>query len=73
VKRTVADLIPKAIMLNLVQFSRDELQKTLLADLYKSDQLKDMLQESEQTVERRKECRKMIEALQKAEEVISTV
>ncbi len=72
-KRTVADIVPKSIMLNLVHFSRDEMQKTLLADLYKLDNLKDIMEESESTVERRKECKKMIEALLKAEEIISTI
>ncbi|KAJ3197089.1 vacuolar protein sorting-associated protein 1 [Irineochytrium annulatum] len=68
VKRTVADLIPKAIMLNLVVHSRDELQRELLAELYKKEIFDDTLKESDVTVQRRKECKKMIEALNKADE-----
>lgn len=73
VKRTVSDLVPKSIMLYLVNFAKDELQRELLAELYKKDSAEDALKESEFTQQRRKECRKMIEALQKADEIISTV
>ena len=72
-KRTVSDLVPKAIMLHLVQYSRDELQKALLADLYKLDNLSELLDESPEIRERRSECKKMIQALRKAEEIIATI
>lgn len=73
VKRTVADLIPKTTMHFLVIHSKDELQRELLAELYKKTVVDDVLKESEFTVQRRKECRKMIEALQKADEIIGSV
>ncbi|KAJ3092018.1 vacuolar protein sorting-associated protein 1 [Quaeritorhiza haematococci] len=73
VKRTVSDLVPKAIMLNLVQHTKEELQRELLAELYKKEVFDDALKESEITQQRRKECIKMIEALQKADEIINTV
>ncbi|KAJ3215281.1 vacuolar protein sorting-associated protein 1 [Dinochytrium kinnereticum] len=73
VKRTVADMVPKAIMLNLVIHSRDELQRELLTELYKKEAVDDTLKESEVTVQRRTECKKMIEALQKADEIIASV
>lgn len=73
VKRTVADLVPKAVMLYLVNHSKEELQRELLSELYKKDLMEDVLKESDFTVQRRKECRKMIEALQKADEIISSV
>ena len=72
VKRTVSDTVPKAIMLNLVSFAKESLQRELLKELYKTDLLGDMLQESEFTAERRRECVKMIEALQKADEVCNS-
>jgi hypothetical protein len=68
----VSDLVPKAIMLNLVQSSKDELQRELLAELYKKESFDESLKESEFTVQRRKECKKMIEALQKADEVMDS-
>lgn len=73
VKRTVADMIPKAIMLHLVNFSKEEMQRALLADLYKQDLMDELLKESESVVVRRKECKKMIEALQRADDIVSTV
>ncbi|RKO91257.1 Dynamin central region-domain-containing protein [Blyttiomyces helicus] len=73
VKRTTADLVPKAIMLNLVHHTKEELQRELLAELYKREVFDDALKESDFTVTRRKECKKMIEALQKADEIIAAV
>ncbi|OBZ88894.1 Vacuolar protein sorting-associated protein 1 [Choanephora cucurbitarum] len=73
VKRTMIDMVPKAIMLNLVNHSKEELQRELLSELYKADVLDDLLQESEFTQQRRKECKKMIEALQKADEIVGSV
>lgn len=66
-------MVPKCIMLNLVVYSREELQRGLLTELYKEDLLQELLQESPETVHRRKECRKMIEALKKADEIVSSV
>jgi replication fork clamp-binding protein CrfC len=73
VKKTVTDMIPKCIMLNLVNYSREEMQRGLLGELYKEDLLQELLKESPDTVTRRKECKKMIEALQKADEIVSTI
>jgi hypothetical protein len=60
-------------MLLLVVFAREELQKGLLAELYKLELLDELLKESESIVARRQECRKMIEALQKADEIVNSV
>lgn len=73
VKRTTADVVPKAIMFNLVQKSKDELQRELLTELYKKESLDEDLKESEFTVQRRDECKKMISALKKADEIIASV
>ncbi|KAI7872009.1 Dynamin central region-domain-containing protein [Spinellus fusiger] len=73
VKRTMIDMVPKAIMLKLVSHAKEELQRELLSELYKADVLNELLQESEGTQQRRKECRKMIEALQKADEIVGSV
>ncbi|KAG9323574.1 hypothetical protein KVV02_004824 [Mortierella alpina] len=73
VKRTVIDTVPKAIMLNLVNTAKEELQRELLQELYKTEVLDELLKESEFTQNRRKECRKMIEALQKADEIVGSI
>jgi len=41
------DMVPKAVMLNLVQFAKDELQRELLENLYRTNALDDLLKESE--------------------------
>lgn len=73
VKRTLADMVPKAIMYNLVNKSKEDMQRELLSELYKSDVLDELLKESDFTLQRRKECKKMIEALAKADEIVQNV
>ncbi|KAI9359261.1 Dynamin central region-domain-containing protein [Zopfochytrium polystomum] len=73
VKRTVSDLVPKAIMLNLVVHTKEELQRELLAELYKKETFDEGLKESETTIQRRRECKQMIEALQKADEIVASI
>lgn len=71
VKRTMADMVPKCIMLNLVTYAREEMQRGLLGEFYKEDLLAELLQESSETVQRRVDCKKMIEALLRADEIVS--
>jgi hypothetical protein len=59
--------------LTLCRFSKEEMQRELLENLYKSDQLDDLLKESEYTIRRRKECQSMVESLTKAQEIVSSV
>ena len=66
-------MIPKAIMLNLVTETRDGLQRELLSQLYNAESFEESLKESDFTVQRRMECKKMIVALKKADEIIATV
>ncbi|KAK0720674.1 Dynamin central region-domain-containing protein [Lasiosphaeris hirsuta] len=73
VKRTMIDMVPKAIMLNLVQFTKDEMQKELLENMYRQSELDDLLKESDYTTRRRKECQQMVESLSRASEIVSQV
>ncbi|KAK9765102.1 vacuolar protein sorting-associated protein 1 [Basidiobolus ranarum] len=73
VKKTIIDMVPKAIVYNMINRSKEELQKELLTELYKSEVLETLLQESSVVQQHRKECQKMIQALQKAEEIVATV
>ncbi|KAJ2080918.1 vacuolar protein sorting-associated protein 1 [Coemansia sp. RSA 988] len=73
VKRTTIDMVPKSIMLKLVIHAKEGLQRELLKELYNPEALDDLLKESEATVARRTECRKMIEALKKADGIVSSV
>lgn len=73
VKRTVADVVPKAIMLKLIVKSKEDIQKELLEKLYNSQDLSDLVKENELTVQKRKECLKMVEVLRNASEIVSSV
>ncbi|KAJ1721555.1 vacuolar protein sorting-associated protein 1 [Coemansia erecta] len=73
VKRTAIDMVPKSIMLKLVDFAKENLQRELLKELYNPEALADLLKESESTVARRNECKKMIDALKKADTIVSSV
>lgn len=67
------DMVPKAIMLNLVSWSRENMQSELLTNMYKTDELEELLKESEYTVRRRKDCQQMVESLTKAQEIVNQV
>ncbi|KAL2037788.1 hypothetical protein N7G274_009513 [Stereocaulon virgatum] len=72
-RRTMIDMVPKAIMLNLVQYTKDEMQRELLEQMYRTTELDDLLKESDYTIRRRKECMQMVESLGKANEIVSQV
>ncbi|KAI0933570.1 vacuolar protein sorting-associated protein 1, variant 2 [Taiwanofungus camphoratus] len=73
VKREMIDMVPKAISLTLVSYSKDNLQRELLQELYKPEVLDDLLKESEYIVSRRKEVVSMVQVLNKAEEIVAGV
>ncbi|KAJ4377197.1 vacuolar protein sorting-associated protein 1 [Neocucurbitaria cava] len=73
VRRTMIDMVPKAIMLNLVSWTRENMQGELLTNMYKTDELDELLKESEYTVRRRKDCQQMVESLSKAQEIVNQV
>ncbi|KAF9072875.1 Dynamin central region-domain-containing protein [Rhodocollybia butyracea] len=73
VKREMIDMVPKAISLTLVNHAKVTLQQELLRELYKQEVLDDLLKESEYVVNRRKEVIGMVQALNKAEEIVAGV
>ncbi|KAL4782813.1 vacuolar ATP synthase catalytic subunit A [Aspergillus varians] len=73
VKRTMIDMVPKAIMYTLVQFSKEGMQRELLENMYRNNELDDLLKESDYTVRRRKECQQMVDSLGRASEIVSQV
>ncbi|KAF8162879.1 Dynamin central region-domain-containing protein [Crassisporium funariophilum] len=73
VKREMMDMVPKAISLTLVSHSKENLQRELLQELYKPDVLDELLKESDFVVNRRKEVQTMVQALNKAEEIVAGV
>lgn len=55
------------------RFTKDEMQKELLENMYRQSELDDLLKESDYTVRRRKECQQMVESLARASEIVSQV
>uniref|UniRef100_A0A8C7UXV0 Dynamin-1-like protein n=1 Tax=Oncorhynchus mykiss TaxID=8022 RepID=A0A8C7UXV0_ONCMY len=73
VRKNIQDSVPKAVMHFLVNHVKDSLQSELVGQLYKSSLLNDLLTESEDMAQRRKEAADMLEALQKASQVIAEI
>nr|XP_031863051.1 uncharacterized protein CI109_001529 [Kwoniella shandongensis]KAA5530123.1 hypothetical protein CI109_001529 [Kwoniella shandongensis] len=73
VKREMIDMVPKAITYNLVNFAKENLQRELLENLYKPEVLDELLKESPDIVARRRECVKMVGALNSAEAIVAAV
>ena len=55
------------------RFTKDEMQRELLENMYRANELEDLLKESDFTIRRRKECQQMVESLSKASEIVSQV
>ncbi|XP_062585712.1 dynamin-1-like protein [Saccostrea cucullata] len=73
VKKNVQDTIPKAIMHFLVNYVKDNLQSELVSSLYKKEELEFLLEESEHIAQRRKEASEMLQALQRASQIIGEI
>ncbi|CAD5219786.1 unnamed protein product [Bursaphelenchus okinawaensis] len=73
VRKNIQDLVPKGIMRFMVNHVKENLQSELVQQLYKENELDDLLAESELMAQRRKESAEMLAALQKAAQMISEV
>ena len=73
VKRTLSDMVPKAIMLHLVQFVKENMQKELLSQIYRDGNNAALLEESEIVSSRREEVKATLNALRKAEAIVNSV
>lgn len=58
---------------NVPRFTKDEMQRELLENMYRNSELDDLLKESDYTIRRRKECQQMVESLSRASEIVSQV
>ncbi|KAM4749639.1 dynamin-1-like protein isoform 2-T2 [Rhinophrynus dorsalis] len=73
VRKNIQDSVPKAVMHFLVNHVKDTLQSELVGQLYKSMLLEDLLTESEDMAQRRKEAADMLKALQRASQIIAEI
>ena len=73
VRKSIQDAVPKAIMHFLVNYVKDNLQSELVSSLYKQEEIASLLSESEHIGQRRKEAAEMLQALQKASQIIGEI
>jgi dynamin 1-like protein len=71
VRKTIQDIVPKAIMHLLVNHSRETVQNRLVSELYKEELFADLLQEDENLASERQKCKTMLDVYRKAFEVIN--
>ncbi|CAG8470143.1 5719_t:CDS:10 [Scutellospora calospora] len=71
VRKTIQDLVPKAIMHLLVNYSRESVQNRLVSELYKEELFVDLLQEDENLASRRQNCKTMLDVYRKAFEIMN--
>ncbi|XP_077571436.1 dynamin-1-like protein isoform X1 [Stigmatopora nigra] len=73
VRKTIQDSVPKTVMHFLVNFVKEHLQSELVGQLYKQTLLQDLLVESQDTAQQRTEVALMLQALKKANNIISEI
>ncbi|CAG5134974.1 unnamed protein product [Candidula unifasciata] len=73
VRKNIQDSTPKAIMHFLVNFVQDHLQSELVSQLYKKEEIETLLEESSHIAARRKEASEMLQALQRASQIIGEI
>ncbi|WVR03958.1 hypothetical protein IAU60_000957 [Kwoniella sp. DSM 27419] len=72
-RQTIQDLVPKAVMHLLVNFSRDAIQQRLVTQLYKPDLFAELLFEDEALVSERTRVKALLDAYKEAFRVLSEV
>ncbi|KAH9508154.1 Dynamin-1-like protein [Bulinus truncatus] len=73
VRKNIQDTTPKAIMHFLVNHVKDHLQSELVSQLYKKEEIETLLEESVHIAARRKEASEMLQALQRASQIIGEI
>lgn len=73
VRKSIQDSVPKTVMHFLVNFVKEHLQSELVGQLYKLTLMQELLIESQDTAQQRTEVAQMLEALKKANNIISEI
>ncbi|KAK0524203.1 Dynamin- GTPase protein [Tilletia horrida] len=73
VRQSIQDLVPKAVMHLLVNFSRESVQNRLVAGLYKENLFDELLHEDEGLTNERKRVKALLDAYREAFGVLSSV
>ncbi|XP_067951754.1 dynamin-1-like protein isoform X2 [Watersipora subatra] len=73
IRKSIQDAVPKAVMHFLVNHVQDHIQSELVSQLYKKEEIERLLTESEAVTSRRQEVTEMLQALQRASQIISEI
>mmetsp|Transcript_17925 Transcript_17925/g.36371 ORF Transcript_17925/g.36371 Transcript_17925/m.36371 type:complete len:776 (-) Transcript_17925:35-2362(-) len=73
VRKNFLDMVPKTIMYFLVNHSKDSIQNELVSELYKENEIADLLRETDDVAQRRKTCAEMRGLLGRALEIVNEV
>lgn len=73
VRKSIQDMVPKAVMHFLVNYVKDNLQSELVKHLYRTEEIDSFLSESPEIALRRKEAAEMLKALQNANVIIGEI
>ncbi|KAG0332626.1 Dynamin- GTPase protein [Podila humilis] len=70
-RKSIQDLVPKAVMHLLVNHSRESVQNRLVATLYKEELFSDLLQEDDSLSAERAKCKAMLDVFKNAFSIIN--
>ena len=73
VRKNFLDMVPKTIMYFLVNHSKDSIQNELVSELYKENEIADLLRETDDVAQRRRTCSEMRGLLGRALEIVNEV
>ena len=73
VRQSIQDLVPKAVMHLLVNFSRDTVQNRLVINLYKESMFEQLLHEDEALTKERKRVQALLDAYKEGFNVLSDI
>lgn len=73
VRQTIQDLVPKAIMHLLVNYTSQHVQNRLVSSLYKPDLFADLLHEDEALANERTRVKSLLDAYKEAFKTLSEV
>mmetsp|Transcript_7122 Transcript_7122/g.13147 ORF Transcript_7122/g.13147 Transcript_7122/m.13147 type:complete len:690 (-) Transcript_7122:181-2250(-) len=73
VRQNVTDNVPKSIMFFLVNYTKDRIQSSLVRALYKDENFKTLLSESESISEKRRQRTELLAVLRKSLDIVNEV
>ena len=72
-RQSIQDLVPKAVMHLLVNYSRDTVQNRLVVNLYKESMFEELLHEDETLTKERQRVQALLEAYREGFNVLSEI